>query len=116
MIKIWNFRIGLVGICLVMFLAIAAPASLAQDGSSSGTASATIDDGLLCYMVKSDGTILDLNGICGTNVNPENRAAGARVYSRPPGNLGGLDIFGRGKTSPPCYGLDDQGQRCPSSQ
>lgn len=111
MTKIWGFRIGLVGIYLAI-LAIAAPAGLAQETSET----AAVDDGLLCYMVKSDGTVLDLNSICGKNVNPENRAAAARIYSRPPGNLGGLDIFGRGKTSPPCYGLDAQGQRCPSSQ
>ena len=109
MTKIWGFRIGLAGICL----AIAAPASLAQQ--ISGTAN-RVDDGLLCYMVKSDGTVMNLNGICGKNADPANRTNVARIYSPPPGNLGGLDIFGRGKTSPPCYGLDSQGQRCPSSQ
>jgi hypothetical protein len=113
MMKNWSFRIGLSGIFWVTFLAIAALPGLAQETSSTGIA---IDDGLLCYMVKSDGTVLDLNGMCGKNANPENRAAAARIYSRPSGNLGGLDIFGRGKTSPPCYGLDDRGQRCPSSQ
>jgi hypothetical protein len=111
--KNWSFRVGLFSIFLVTLLAIAALPSLAQEAFSPGVA---IDDGLLCYMVKSDGTVLDLNGICGKNVDPENRTAAARVYSPPSGNLGGLDIFGRGETSPPCYGLDDQGQRCPSSQ
>jgi hypothetical protein len=75
-----------------------------------------IDDGLLCYMVKSDGTVLNLNNICGRNVNPTDRDANAQIYSPPPGNLGGLEIFGRGNNFPPCYGLDDQGRRCPTAQ
>ena len=112
MTKIWGFRIGLVSICLAT-LAIVPPVGSAQ---SSGAVTVPVDDGLLCYMVKSDGTVMNLNGICGSNTDPANRANAARIYSPPPGNLGGLDIFGRGKTSPPCYGLDAQGQRCPASK
>ncbi|NJO42120.1 MAG: hypothetical protein HC769_32755 [Cyanobacteria bacterium CRU_2_1] len=73
-----------------------------------------VDDSLVCYMVTSDGRTLNLNSICGSTDRTQQSSSNA-AHTRPSGNLGGLDIFGRGADAPPCFGLDDNGQPCPSS-
>ena len=94
-------------------LLVSVPAIAADPVYLQANIDVPIDDGLLCYMVKSDGTVLNLNNICGRNVNPTNRESNAQVYNPPPGNLRELEICNK---FPLSYGLDDQGRRCPTSQ
>ncbi|MCU0525895.1 MAG: hypothetical protein MUF72_13820 [Elainella sp. Prado103] len=74
---------------------------------------------LVCYMQTVDGRTIDLTRICGSQPRkPDSLPAPIASSSSslsPYTNLGGLDIYGRGNNAPPCFGLDDQGNPCPSS-
>lgn len=90
--------------------------SIAPLGNAQPIGLTDID--LVCYMQTADGRTVDLTTICGRQ-RPQTETAPAATLSRaslsPYTNLGGLDIYGRGANAPPCFGLDDQGNRCPSS-
>lgn len=90
--------------------------SIAPLGNAQPIGLTDID--LVCYMQTADGRTVDLTTICGRQ-RPQTETAAAATLSRaslsPYTNLGGLDIYGRGANAPPCFGLDDQGNRCPSS-
>jgi len=72
---------------------------------------------LVCYMQTSDGRTVDLSAICGGRT-VRNRSVTTPVATSYPlspySNLGGLEINGRGEGAKPCFGLDDQGNRCPT--
>lgn len=76
---------------------------------------------LVCYMQTADGRTIDLAKLCGqprpvpTATTPEavpGAATPVRSGLTPYTNLGGLDIYSRGRAAPPCFGLDDQGNPC----
>jgi len=73
---------------------------------------------LLCYMQTSDGRIIDLGSICGSRRadEPVTTPVAAPSKLSPYSNLGGLEINGRGVGAKPCFGLDDQGNRCPTAR
>lgn len=75
---------------------------------------------LVCYMQTSDGRTINLTSLCGSRPLPSPAPATASAADSAPlspnTNLGNLDIYGRGRNAPPCFGLDDQGQPCPTSQ
>lgn len=74
---------------------------------------------LVCYMQTADGRTVDLGSLCGnrlpqssSRLAPAAKPAGVSPYS----NLGGLEISVSGADAKPCFGLDDQGKRCPTAQ
>jgi hypothetical protein len=110
-----SFKIALFAIAPILLLSHTALTAEPLQPSASQTIA--IDDAI-CYMVTSDGRTLNLTTLCGTLNQGQraqaNRAPVAPTQSRP--DLGGLDIYGRGPSAPPCYGLDDNGQPCPTSR
>jgi hypothetical protein len=103
------------------------PAVAIDSSSSQGSSgSAIADDNLVCYMNTTDGRILNLNRICGSNISGSNgngsNGNGSNmigtptvVNAEPVGNLGGLAVD-RAPSASACYGLDAQGRPCPPVQ
>lgn len=98
---------------LITLLATLAAPAVAQ--------SSLAQSDLVCYMQTADGRTVDLGSICGSRTAREQRvtrpstpvtASGISPYS----NLGGLETAGRGPNAKPCFGLDDQGNRCPTAR
>jgi hypothetical protein len=72
---------------------------------------------LVCYMQTADGRTIDLGTLCGQPRPLQAAESGATATALSPyTNLGGLDIYGGGRNAAPCFGLDDQGNPCPSSR
>lgn len=69
----------------------------------------------LCYMETSDGRVLDLIDLCGSEAE---RSPGTSsqppVLLRSDRNVEGLQIYGQNRDGSPCYVFDDHGQLCPT--
>ncbi len=83
---------------------------------------------LVCYMQTADGRTVDLVRLCGQSRPPIRSAVNSAQSGLTPettvpvkpgvtpySNLGGLDIYSRGRSAP-CFGLDDQGNPCSASR
>lgn len=109
-----SFKIALIAIAPSLFFS---PLALTSEPFESSASQAIATDDAVCYMVTSDGRTLNLTTLCGTlNQGQRAQAPTPTAYRQPVGNLGGLDIYGRGPGAAPCFGLDDNGRPCPSSR
>jgi hypothetical protein len=109
-----SFKIALMAIAPTVLLSSVA---LTAEPLESAAPRAIASDDAVCYMVTSDGRMLNLTMLCGTlNQDQRTQSSAPSAYRQPIGNLGGLDIYGRGPDAPPCFGLDDNGRPCPTSR
>lgn len=81
----------------------------------STNAELNFDDGdLICFMQATDGRILNLDSICGSNIRSGAPLASSAIVSN--SSLGGLAAYQRPANAPPCFVFDAQGQPCPIAQ
>ena len=74
---------------------------------------------LVCYMQTADGRTINLGSLCGSrqpSSQPVVTPVAATPTISPYSNLGGLETNRRGADAKPCFGLDDQGNRCPTAR
>ncbi|MBW4463936.1 MAG: hypothetical protein KME07_00640 [Pegethrix bostrychoides GSE-TBD4-15B] len=74
---------------------------------------------LVCYMQTADGRTVDLSSLCGSRTpsrSPRPVTVAPPSSISPYSNLGGLEINAGGAGAKPCFGLDDQGKRCPTTR
>ena len=97
---------------ITLLATLAAPAVAQSEFNSSD---------LVCYMQTANGRTVDLGRLCGGRTGREqlvtrpSTPVAASTIS-PSSNLGGLETDGRGQNAKPCFGLDDQGNRCPTAR
>ncbi|NJL22814.1 MAG: hypothetical protein HC895_21505 [Leptolyngbyaceae cyanobacterium SM1_3_5] len=101
--------LALLSIATVMNLpAIATPIA-------STEAELNFDDGdLICFMQATDGRVLNLAVICGSNARNGAPLPNSAIVSN--SSLGGLAAYQRPANAPPCFVFDAQGQPCPIAQ